>query len=143
MKLRAARASAGLILLLGTASLWAMQNGLASPGLSSDERTQIANASLLNWLSGPARTALRSRDASARTRIVREAGLEVKRMVMAPAFQKMHDEWIRESLNAVNHGIRVDTPPSESPDTAESAQNQMAADVAESLKQVPAEQLAS
>jgi hypothetical protein len=139
------------VLALVTAALGAWQSNLLSAGFGQSEQNQIIKAffssksgdvtSLLGWISGPARTAMRGRDAAWRVTLVREAAGVVKRTVQAPGFQKIHDAWIKESLNAVNHGIRVEPQAPEAQPNMESIQNQTAAAIAQSMQGIPAEHL--
>ncbi len=137
------------LLAAGTLSLFALQSALTQLGWTQEQINQIAQSYFSNssaevtmftgWLTKPVHASLLARGGPARAQIVRELALSAKRFVQAPGFAKTHDAWIGESLNAVNHGLKVEAAAPESMPSQSSMHGQLAASLAEGLKSVPAE----
>jgi hypothetical protein len=141
------------LLLAVSCSILAFQNALAPVGWTNAQANQMAQSFFtsstadasffLGYLSKPVKDALRAKPPAERARIVRELALYAKSLVQAPAFEPMHAKWIRESLDAVNHGIPAarTAAPESMEESMNNARGQMAAEIAQSLQSIPPEAL--
>ena len=137
--------------LIGSVCLLCFEGAATQLGWSPAEANQVAQSFFTNssaditaftgWISKPVRLALLGRTGPARAQLAREVALQAKQFVQAPAFAKTHDAWIRESLNAVNHGIKVDAAAQQPEPTMQGAMGQMAAQLMEGMKDMPPEGL--
>lgn len=88
-----------------------------------------------------ARQTLQGMDEQARANFVKEVLPAVKAVVMSADYGKLHEEYIRKSHNAANHGISIKEEQAKTADDAEKMmkdlQRQVAAQVALSMRQMP------
>ncbi len=144
-----------VVLAVGTGMAIAWQGGLAAVGLKDADVPEIAKSYFLNGdpgalpglysLSGPMRTLWKSKGPAERAQEVRDLASYAKTFVSAPAFEKMYNEWIRESYHAVDHGMKID-PQADAQKAvanggAEQMQSQMGAMIAQSMGQIPPQTL--
>ncbi|MBI4889621.1 MAG: hypothetical protein HY821_03280 [Acidobacteria bacterium] len=133
------------IIACATAAL-AFQGLLPSLGWTEQDKTVICRQGLLDdgfsslpgtyTLKAPVKTAWAARPAADRVALVREFAALAKSTVMAPAFEKTYDTWIKERYGAVNHGLKVDPQ-------AEMQKMQKAAESGEMMSQIGAQMAAS
>lgn len=100
-----------------TAAL-AWQGMLGTLGWTEQDKSSAVRQSLLddglyalpgtNQLKRAVKDAWAARPATDRVALIRELAAGAKGYIMAPAFEKTWDEWIKGRYSAVNHGIKVD-----------------------------------
>jgi hypothetical protein len=140
-----------VVLAVCTGAAVAWQGGLAAIGLNDSEISEIAQNYFLNDRAGeiPGIYSLsetmhelwKSKGPAERAQEVREAAAYAKKLVSSPAFEKMYNEWIKNSYSAVDHGLKIDDQAEAQKASADGgvaqAQNQLAAVVAQGLSQAP------
>lgn len=104
------------VALVSSAAL-AWQGMLGTLGWTEQDKSAAVRQALLNdglyslpgtvQLKRAVKDAWAARPAADRVALIRELAAAAKGYIMAPAFEKTWDEWIKSSYNAVNHGIKV------------------------------------
>lgn len=145
------------ILLAGTAAAilaftgQAFNNSLGLLGWSNADIKRAAQDPLRSGMSyspmwlvkSSAKQALRAMDEQARANFVREVLPAVKAVIMSAEYSKSHEEYIRSSHGAMNHGIATtETKAAADPVKAmEDVQKQVAAQLSLAMRQMPIEGL--
>lgn len=142
-----------LAVCTGVAVAW--QSGLAAVGLKDADVPEIAKSYFLNGdsgalpglysLSGPMRTLWKSKGPAQRAQEVRDLAAYAKKYVSMPAFEKMYNEWIKETYHAVDHGMKID-PQADAQKAianggAQQIQSQMGAMIAQGMAAIPPQTL--
>lgn len=83
--------------------------GLKDPDVQRIAEQECRKAYLgeLPYGTSMARKALKGMSEDERAQAVREIAAMAKAVVLSPAFQKAHDDYIKQHYNAVNHGLKV------------------------------------
>lgn len=93
-------------------------------------------------LNSPARAAVKAMDPAARVELVNAAAPAVKALVMSPAFAEWHDAWIQKQFDAVNHNLSAGAARrDDAVAQMREVQRQVAAQMAQSYRQMPVEML--
>jgi hypothetical protein len=104
------------VALVSSAAL-AWQGMLGTLGWTEQDKSAAVRQALLDEglyslpgtgrLKRAVKDAWAARPAADRVALIRELAAEAKSYIMAPAFEKTWDEWIKGRYDAVNHGIKV------------------------------------
>lgn len=104
----------GFAALITTSYAW--DGALGRLGLKDQDIVRIAEQECrkdylgeLPYTTSAARRALKGMSQDERAQAVREIAAIAKALVLSPAFEKAHDEYIKQHYNAVNHGRKVQT----------------------------------
>lgn len=144
-------AKLGVAAVLAALTVCAFQSALTPAGWTDTQANAMAKSFFSNshanltfflgYVTKPVKENLRTKPPAERAQIVKNLALHAKKMVQSPGFGQLHTAWIRESLNAVDHGIKVEPNAAPAEPSMNAALGQMAAGLTEGLKNVAPEGL--
>jgi hypothetical protein len=131
-----------------TVAAW--QAALSAVGVKESDGSLIAKTYLLGGsnpdlplyfsVPGDMRNAWKSKGATERSQEIRDLAAYAKQFLDTPAFQKTFDDWIKQSYNAIDHGLKPQDPAAAAADMAaggQQAMSQMGALMANGMKGMP------
>lgn len=140
----------GVLATVFCLTMAAWQAALSVVGVKESDGPLIAKTYLLGSsnpdlplyfsVSGDMRSAWKSKGPAERSQEIRDLAAYAKQFLATPAFQKTFDDWIKQSYNAVDHGLKPQDANAAAADMAAGSQqviSQMGAMMANSMKGMP------